>query len=238
MQAMALWSNSNADTYPLPSELDKSDTTVSLKGEAKDTTANIFSILVQSGLVAPEFFISPADVNPQIEQVTNYQFSKPVAAVDPDKALWDPAFSADFTGNKKSNTSYAHMRIDGARRAKWSSTFESSLPQLGNRGPEVLAVKYDAAGLPRPKLVNTNSNTLQIHGTRTGWEGNIGYADGSVSFETNMSSERTTFRDAQDQPWHDVLFFDEPEDSQGTNAFLGVFTAAGKDKGDFIAIWD
>lgn len=40
-----IWAQNNADKYPLPSEVDKSDMTVADRGKLKDTTSNIMSLL-------------------------------------------------------------------------------------------------------------------------------------------------------------------------------------------------
>src|SRR5215831_18923604 len=59
-QGMVLALPQNDDSYPLPSRLDKGDTTVAAQGREKDTTANIISILIYNGFVGPELCVSPA----------------------------------------------------------------------------------------------------------------------------------------------------------------------------------
>lgn len=244
LQGMVIFAGNNKDQYPLPSVLDAQDATVAEAGPPKDTTANIFSILIYQGSIPVDMGVSPAEVNPAITVMDGYEFTSPKAAVKPAEAQWDPAFSADFTTGK-GNWSYGHQLPAGPRLATWANTFNALEAVVGNRGPEIAGVTKGRAPGVKIRTKIPNSNTLLIHGGPSTWEGNIGYNDNHVNFETTMMPTMSggswvgaRYKDAAGVAWDDVIFYDEPDDVSGKNAYLGIFTKAGKTKDEFKAIWD
>ena len=236
-QGLVLWRQSNSDEYPLPSLIDLKDETVAAQGREKDTTANIFSMLIHSSFITPELCVSPLETNPAIRVHETYAFSEPPAAVNPKKALWDPAFSVDFTGGKTGNLSYAHMLpADERLERTWMNTFDASQAVVGNRGPEIKG--FTTQGGTRTYTMPKKSNTYLIHGGKTTWEGNIAYNDNHVNFETSLTPAETTYKDATGAKQRDCLFFDETDDPSGINNFLGIFTKAGATKAEYGATWD
>jgi len=243
IQAMTIFAQGNKDSYPLPSILDASNQTVQTQGRAKDTSDNILSVLVFTCMISPELLVSPAETNSAIVPHTGYQVANPKAAVNPAKALWDPSLRCDFTSGV-GNTSYAMAMADGdpdaaesdakarGRLPQWSNTFNASEAVFGNRGPNVTA--RDAAGNVQ---YDTKSNTLGIHGGRRTWEGNIGYNDNHVNFETVMAPPGIVYRSAAGvRP--DVIFLNEQDDTTGRNMILGVWVKAGTAAGDYKGIHD
>lgn len=95
--SMQVWANSNNDLYPLPSLIDINNDTVPELGTAKDTTANIFSLMLWNEMFTPDLLVSPAEPSEKIQVRNDYQYEKPPSAVNPDKAMWDPSFNIDFT---------------------------------------------------------------------------------------------------------------------------------------------
>lgn len=238
-QSMAIWANQNQGLYPVPSKVDRGNTTVADLGTAKDTTANILSVLIYTGGISVELCVSPAESNTGgIVQDDDYEFDVPKKAVDPSNALWDPAFASDFTNGKVSNNSYAHVMPGGGREKLWADTFTTTEPVVGNRGPEVKSLTRDAGGKAAIVYALASSNTFLIHGSRSSWEGNIAYNDGHVQFETSTMPAGTTYRSSAGRTFADCLFFDEPDDASGTNAWMSIWTTAGDAKGDFTPIWD
>lgn len=239
-QGLELWSQANQGRYPLPSLLDKADTTVALKpGEdptTKDTTAAIVSILIYENYFGPEICISPAESNGNVTQDNDYQYSEPKAAADPKLALWDPAFSADFTSAQGGNLSYALASTSGPRLAHWKSDFSTAPPVIGNRGPRIGAVAKAASPRVQPDF-NPASNTLLIHGARTTWEGNIAYSDCHVEYHSTLWGSGT-YADAAGTTWDDVFFVDETDDASGLNNYLGIFTRAASGPPATQPIWD
>jgi hypothetical protein len=242
-QGMVLWSQNNKDVYPLPSMVDLKDDTVVEQGREKDTTANIMSLLIFNGFFSPDLCVSPAEANGNIRMMGDYGYggpsaSLPVKAVNPAKALWDPGFSADFTGGKTGNFSYGHMLPADERLEKtWTNNFQATEAVVGNRGPQMKAVGAEG-GHATLGVVDPKTNTYLIHGGRSTWEGNIAYNDNHVSFETRLDPESTVYKDAAGKEWFDCLFFDEQDDPKKTNNFLGIFTKAGATGAEYKAIWD
>lgn len=240
VQAMQLWAQNNGDRYPLPSLVDKDNATVADIGAAKDTTANIFSMLVYNGNIPTEICVSPAESNGKIEVCSKYELNYPSTAMNPEKALWDPSFNADFTGEKQSHLSYAHIQPFGAREKRWMNTFAATDAQVGNRGPEIKEIQRRRNSFT-PIPVLKESNTYLFHGGRKTWEGNIAYGDMHVNYEVSMIGD-----DPQVWPHYDgkagrtpdCLFFDEPDDANGDNVFMSIFTKAGAEAKDWKAIWD
>jgi prepilin-type N-terminal cleavage/methylation domain-containing protein len=237
-QGMVMFAQNNKDRYPMPSILDPDGLTLAGDAAAKDTTANIMSVLIYNGFFGPELCVSPAEANGSIKQMTTYAYSNPATAVNPAKALWDPAFSADFTGGRTGNFSYAHQAPTGLRLGDWANTFSATTVAVGNRGPAVSGVTYGRDPLGAQPAFDAKSNTLMIHGARSTWEGNIAYADNHVNFETRMDPVSMTYVDSAGAKWADCLFFDEPADVNGRNAFMSIWTKAGATPADFGSIWD
>ena len=220
LQALVVFSQSNQEDYPLPSKLDRNNTTIgnATEPQEKDISRHIFSILVNAGQVTTAMLVSPSEVNGSIEEYVGYVVDEPEAATDfggdPKKALWDPAFRAVPTDTATTNPahalgdagglSYGHTTPFGKRRSKWSNTFSATDAVLGNRGPAFVARTGGAAwelideskqpnSTTWDEPVGVNSNTLLIHGGRTTWEGNVGFNDSHVTFENRADPEDLLF---------------------------------------------
>ncbi len=140
-------------------------------------------------------------------------------------ALWDPAFVATPLDNSTNSDSaslfsytenpatqgigafsYAHTPPFGKRKAMWSNTFVATEATLGNRGPvyeqdgsadDAQWVLFDDGGDSGDGTdpVGLASQTLLTHGSRTSWDGNIGFNDNHVAFANRPDPESliTTF---------------------------------------------
>lgn len=188
VQAMVTWASNNGGVYPLPSALDTKDETVAEKGQGKDTTGNILSLLIFNGHVSPEIIVCPNETNPNIVVDGDYQLTYPKAGVKPGDSYWDPAFNADFTRpDKPGNVSFAHSPPVGSRLEVWSDTFNGQEAVFGDRGPEIASATDRADGGKNHTLANPASRSLGLHGDGKAWGGNIAYNDGHVSFETALT---------------------------------------------------
>jgi type II secretory pathway pseudopilin PulG len=235
-QAMVMWAQNNADEYPLPSRVDVENTTVAEEGRAKDTTANIFSLLVANGFISPDILISPTEANGKIRLKEGYEYDRPRLAVRPADAHWDPGLRADFMGEGGGHISYAHLLPAEHRLAKWGNTFIATQPVVGNRGPEITAARRLGNGAVAPTFANPRSNTFLMHGAKDRWNGNIAFNDNHVEFLIELSNG--TYTNAAGQETADLIHYDEPDDPSGLNHFLGIFIRAGEKRSEFKAIWD
>ena len=219
-QALVVWASNSQSQYPLPSQIDTPTAgqgTTSQVGEGKNTTGNILSVMIQNGHISPEICVSPAEANTgNVQRYDGYEYTQPTLATSTVNALWDPKFHgvplagvSGFTGSdflegsgtaNIGNQSYGHTIPMGKRRAQWSDTYNSTEAVFGNRGP--VYVLTDAGAAPasnRWTLVTgvnmggTDSPTLLIHGGRNTWEGNIGYNDNHVNFETKPNPDQITY---------------------------------------------
>jgi prepilin-type N-terminal cleavage/methylation domain-containing protein/prepilin-type processing-associated H-X9-DG protein len=208
--AMTVWAQANGDEYPLPSRLDRQHITVANPGAGnetrKDTTRNILSILIFSGGLSPEIYYCPAEANGNVKLLESYEYDSPQGVANPamaSQALWDPRFRATpldpAVGGQSAadpaNQSYALVPPFGKRRAQWSNTFSSTEPILANRGPCYTLDNGNPASwnvLPGSEY-GDRSLTLLIHGSRTRWEGNVGFNDGHVEFIQRADPQNITF---------------------------------------------
>ena len=237
-QSMVVWANNNGGEYPIPSRIDTGNTTVTAVGEAKNISSNVLSVLIFNGNISPEICISPAESNTgQVQKDENYEYNNPMAAANAANALWDPRFkgTALAVDNQQgtdaasvSNSSYAHTVFFGKRRSQWADTFSTTEAVFGNRGPAYTANDqgtYPTTG--RWTLLNgvtgTGSNTLLIHGGRSTWEGNIGYNDGHVGFETKPNPDGVTYTRTSGNPRAvtDNLFVMETDEVGASGSPLG-----------------
>lgn len=242
MQAFVIWGQNNEDHYVLPSTMDTWDSTVDGPLASKDTSAAIFSILIFNGFITPELCVSPAEANRNISVCRTFEYNSPQRGKIPRQAMWDPGFNVDFTGGKTGSLSYGHLQPSQGRRGGWSNTFNAKGAVVGNRGPEIVSVAHPKGGEPVANAKLASSMTYLIHGPRDSWEGNIAYNDAHVEFQDKMVSDDAAawpaYTRADGSSVGDCLFFDERDDPAGSNAFLGIFTAAGEKAQDWKAIWD
>jgi prepilin-type N-terminal cleavage/methylation domain-containing protein len=230
VQSLVVFAGNSADEYPRPSDLDRANTTINLSADqaiAKDSTGNILSILIWSGGVAPEMCISPGETNTmEVVRDDRYQYSDPAAAAQPAGALWDPGFAGTpvdseparrtIGGTRVANQSYAQAIPYGKRRQLWQATMVTTQAVFGNRGPgyeqttapDSGVYTLNPSGNPIPGL---DSNTLAFFGGRTSWDGNIGYNDGHVTFETRPNPDGVVYRatTTPNPTRPDNLFIDE-----------------------------
>ena len=261
--AFVVWANNNDDKYPLPSAIDIDNFTVPELGHAKNTSANIMSILIGEGFLTGELIVSPQENNFQIPPYENYEGELPSGAVDPERALWDPKLSVDFTSGNGGHLSYAHLIPQGSRLAMWASTFKAEEAILSNRGPEMRLVERDkdevTTHFATPTTRTTKFFTSSSPSKADWWSGNVAYNDNHVDFNMNVYADNKPVGTPELDPRlklpqddgstldiHDVMFADEqvPEgkdawrEAYDANQFLGIFTTAGENREDFTAIWD
>jgi prepilin-type N-terminal cleavage/methylation domain-containing protein/prepilin-type processing-associated H-X9-DG protein len=272
VQAMQIWAQSNRDRYPTPGIIDANNQTLAgtpATANIKNNLGNILSVLIFNSAISPEICVSPSEVSGSVVVNTTYQNSSPTGAVTPANALWDPKFRGapstaeggaagrDATQTNSNNSYGALVFQDGSGRSgKWSNTFSATEAVFGNRGPlytgqssTTQAVAYPGATgwtLLANNAAGDQSLTLQIHGGRTTWEGNIGYNDGHVTLESRPDPVEVTFQSAANvtiggvstRTVPDNLFVDETNESttltQRSNVLLRPI---GNISGTTLTVW-
>jgi len=207
IQANILWAQNNRDKYPTPSQVEQFEgntgvTTGVNQNQASsiDISRHVYSMLLFNGLVTTELLFSPAEQG-NFEKYDGYELSQPQYATNEDRALWDPGFRAtpedeaiNGSPTGPGGASYAHTPLQGSRRGQWQNTFKATEASVGNRGPLDWMGGGTASWTLREGSTNgTGSITLLFHGGRTSWQGNVGYNDNHVKFETEADPEDLLF---------------------------------------------
>ncbi len=173
--------------YPLPGEINRAadptagNAQIPGRGpidELRNDHDSLHSATIAGGFVSAQILYSPAEASGRVTVCSNYNFNNYSPAQD---KYWDEtAFTADLTG--KCNTSYAAMPLDNTARRKveWKNSSNSRFVVLGNRGVK----GGDIAGNDFK-----NSKTLDIHGDKQQWEGNMCYNDNHITFERTFFPE-------------------------------------------------
>ncbi len=188
-------------TFPLPGEVNRIG---ALPGrgnedEAKNSHANLYSLCVAQQFISPQILVSPSESSGNVGVCSNYDYNKYKPA---DDIYWDGDAKNDSSntgvdGNLKadlttlSSTSYAAMpllmknstsKIACRRDLQWKvgATSGSRFPIIGNRGVKNGATNTDDY---------TNSKTLEIHGAKNEWDGNVCYNDDHVVFTRTFTPE-------------------------------------------------
>jgi len=260
-QSLMIWATNNKDLYPLPSQIDLKNNTVKELGEAKDTTANIYSMLVWNGNISTEILISPHETNPGVKDHDTFTYASPPAAVDKNLALWDPSLRADLSGTTVGHLSFAHLQPSGGRKARWASTFNADEALLSTRGPEITSVNVIDSETAEPQYAKADSRTFFFRQGRAGgaaggggggggaaakpsWSGTVAFNDSHTELITDhyapgkktLTGAWYMNKDKAKRP--DMAFYDEPDDAAAVNNYLGIFGKAGAKPGDFVGLWD
>ena len=195
---LVLFAQGGPDSFTLPSYFDKANNTLALPARQKDTTANIYSMMVFNGTLAPEVLVSPVETNPRIRPCFEYQYDKVAGAAHPEQATWDPKLSAALDGSSTGNVSYAHLQPAGERKRRWSNTFSSQEVVISNRGPQVASVSANPDLSVTPTLALPNSNTLRFYGRGRAWSGWAAFNDGHVDFRSEYLTSGKRFAESKD----------------------------------------
>ncbi|MCE9619419.1 MAG: prepilin-type N-terminal cleavage/methylation domain-containing protein [Planctomycetes bacterium] len=189
-------------TFPLPGEINRIGTLPGrgTEDEGKNSHANLYSACIAQQFISPQILVSPSEASGNVAVCSNYDYNqyKPAADVYWDGDLTNPSssnpgvkgnFQTDLT--TISGTSYAAMpllmkdstaKVSCRRDMQWrvGATSGSRFPIVGNRGVKFGVTDADDY---------TNSKTLEIHGAKNEWEGNLCYNDDHLSFARTFYPE-------------------------------------------------
>ena len=136
----------------------------------RNTTASLHAACIMAGYYTAEICVGPTEPSAQIAVKEDYNYELYNVVHPSNPVYWDPSFQANLAS--MSNVSYASLPLVGARQKKhWRETSDSSMPMIGNRGVR--------NGSLQPADYN-KSITLEIHGGKREWLGNICFNDNHV----------------------------------------------------------
>ena len=174
----------------------------------KNDHASLFSMSIAQNLFSAPLCVGPSEVSPQVTVCTNYDANqyRPAEDIywDGDTAgerVFDDGPSRNFRANltEAANVSYAAMPlvlptsptvgVGNSRRVRaWKNGGVSTMAVLGNRG-----VQDGIDGSTGGDInIFKNSKTLDIHGAKGSWEGNMVYGDNHVNYTPSFYNETPT----------------------------------------------
>jgi prepilin-type N-terminal cleavage/methylation domain-containing protein len=148
------------------------------ENELMNDTARLHSLCMMNNFYTPEFAIGTTEPSGFVAVKDNYNYSLYNPTAPNGGVYWDDSFesSLDPAQGAVSNISYASMPIAGGRKPRqWRDTIDSAYPILGNRGVRDGDISDSEAQGSYKKSI-----TLEIHGGRKEWYGNICFQDNRV----------------------------------------------------------
>ncbi len=183
-QGWLIWSNDFGGTFPTPGLIRR----IPLQGQTIPTPgrgdedvvanshANLYSACVMANFMSSQLLVSPSEASGRVVAASNFNFNLYDISAG---VYWDSSFTTNL--GTICNTSYGTMPLIGGRKpAEWKNTLNSKFAVVGNRGVKdgsITGTEYN------------KSVTIEIHGTRKQWEGNICYNDSHVNFELSFFPE-------------------------------------------------
>ena len=179
-QSWLVYSREFAGIFPTPGLIDRQPYQgQEMPGRGKEdkkqnNTAFVHSACIMGNYYTPELCVSPAEVSGRVAVKDDYNYERYDVTPTVD-TYWDPTFNADVadTATSVSHTSYGSLPVAQERQLKhWRDTLDSAMPMIGNRGVRqgdfANQTEYNA------------SLTLQIHGGKKEWDGNVVFNDNHV----------------------------------------------------------
>ncbi|MCL4211411.1 MAG: prepilin-type N-terminal cleavage/methylation domain-containing protein [Phycisphaeraceae bacterium] len=221
-KAMATFARQFNGVFPKPGLINTIGTEPGVGAEqmALNHSGPMYSACIAQNFFTPAIVVSPSEPNGRILAKNDYnqEAYRPINDV-----YWDTTFQTVL--NTLCHTSYAHSPLTGQRgQQNWRDNLDSEWTMFSNRGVEngvLTSTVYEA------------SLTLQIHGGRKQWVGNICYADGHVNVEDSFRIEGINFLNSASAITPDNIF-DEQTIAQsggggrgsGYDRWLVIYTIA------------
>lgn len=260
-QAMLIHANTNKERLPTPGLINRLK--IWVKGQPqsiigmgdedhrKNHTRHLYSAMVAQNYYNTDILVGPTEISPFIKVHTDYNYDLYQPSNDiywegdvPDDGAGNIGTNSnneffdvrvDGQGTGYSNTSYAHMALVGQRkRLKWRNTQSAGDPAVGTRGTgPATAPNW---GGSESGVNYEESPTLELHGARLQWVGNVVFNDNHTEQLTSFYSPNTTYTPAKGAytPERDNIYAAEWNDYINTSpgasdnrasadAWLGVF---------------
>ncbi|MHC4413999.1 MAG: type II secretion system protein [Planctomycetota bacterium] len=188
----------------------------------RNISANMYSACIMQNYFTPQVVVAPTEPSGYVLVKDDYDWGvyKPL-----DDVYWDDTFQTDL--DELCHASYAHMPIAGERKInQWKDSMDSKFAIAGNRGVEDGSLSAD---------IYETSVTLEFHGGRKQWVGNICYNDNHLDLTQTFWPEGITYLDiTQDPPTRpDNLFYNDTgtsqESGEGRDIWLTLISDIGSD---------
>ena len=183
---------------------------------------NLYSSMIAQDFFNADILIGPTEVNLLVEEDTDYDYADYNPGAD---SYWDPDFKMGLLYAQDSddaeaevNCSYAHLAFCGDRKSiKWRDIQSGGDPMIGTRG--VGSVDGETIINPGDPIFE-ESPTLELHGGKRQWVGNICFNDNHMEQLGNFYPQLTTFEEAAtlEGPQKDCIFAAEFTHPNGNRA--------------------
>jgi prepilin-type N-terminal cleavage/methylation domain-containing protein len=187
-----------------------------------NTSGAMYAACIMQNYFTPQILVAPTEPSGFVAVKDDFNWS----LYDPlDDIYWDAdeegnnpgdnaayipfttRLNADHGPNRVCNTSYAHTPICADRKvSEWKDSLNSKWAIIGNRGPQCGQETED---------IYYGSVTLEFHGGRKQWIGNIGYNDNHVELHDTFYPDGVNYLDQNNETMPDNLFQNDTSDSGG-----------------------
>ncbi len=240
-QSFLIFAESNREKLPVPGLIDRlpdefSGEELPGRGEEDDSlnhTGPLMSAMIAQNYFTTDLCIGPTEINPYVKELESYNYDMYNPSGTPD-TYWDDQFFADV-GNQDpgSNTSFTHLTLTGQRkRMKWRNTQAESDPIVATRGTPDNNSTTGGGGATSGDDYK-NSPTLELHGPKKEWWGNVVFNDNHAETIQNFFPAGSSYepKDGTEGPQIDNIFaceFTDYDDTSGlpsNDTFLSITTA-------------
>ena len=203
-----IWAREFDGKLPLPGLLNRQGNTPGKGAEdpSVNSHANLYAMCISSDHFTPQLLVSPSETSGNVAIASTYDIERYDPSAD---VYWDDDNFSKFKANLQQtcNTSYGTMLLNGKRKTReWQESLNSKFAVVGNRGVE--GSSYDPDDY-------FQSKTLQIHGGRKDWLGNVCYNDNHVELHKTFFPDTLNPISSRSGQVEDSLF--EEEDTAGGN---------------------
>jgi prepilin-type N-terminal cleavage/methylation domain-containing protein len=214
------------DIFPTPGLVNRCGDTPG-KGpedQSVNSHANLYAATISAEYATPQLLVSPSEASANVAIASTYDIE---AYSPPLDKFWDTngfsRFKADL--QQTCNTSYGTCLLYGDRKSRqWRKSLDSKFAVLGNRGIENSSYDEDTY---------LGSKTLQIHGTRKEWIGNICYNDNHVELTRTFAPSTLAQINDGGVVVEDTLFAEDVDlGGEGGDVFLCVTDTGSATGGD------
>lgn len=188
-QSWLVYSGENKEDFPTPGLVDRlafngvETPGRGLEDVVLNSTAQLHSVCFMQNFYTPELAVGPTEPSGKVVVKDDYNYE--LYSV-PNDVYWDDSVLAKL--NDVCNTSYASTPIAGDRKKReWKKTLNATWPIVSNRGVsngDMTAAFY------------AKSLTLEIHGGKKEWDGNVCYNDNHVVVEKTFTPEGVNYQKA------------------------------------------